>query len=197
MKSDYDKYKNIIYDNLNDHKSILEEIILSNKFISNIEYISKKMVKCLRGNGKILICGNGGSFSDALHFNSELLGRYKKNRKSIPSIVLGSNPSALTAISNDYGYEKSFDRELKALANKKDLLISITTSGRSKNILNVIRSSIAMKIDTILFTGDVNFKIKSKYLNIIKIPSKETGRIQEFHYIIFHIISEIIEENLF
>ena len=176
----------------------VKEDLLSQELV--LESISSLILICINAlamKKKIIFCGNGGSFADALHFNSELIGRYKKNRKPIPSIVLGSNPSSLTAISNDFHYDNSFVRDFEALAKKNDFLIAISTSGKSKNVLKVINKAINLNIDTVFFTGKIKNNIKSNNLKTLNIPSKDTARIQELYFIIFHIISEIVEENLF
>ena len=196
MKNIESNINKIVLDNFENHELILKKAISSKYFKESIQEIILQILRCLKLGGKIIICGNGGSFADALHFNSELIGRFKKNRKPIPSIVLGSNPSSLTAISNDFGYTNSFERDFLALANNNDLLIAISTSGKSKNVLKVIKTAIKLKIDTVFFTGKIKNNINSKYLKVLNVPSKDTGRIQELHYIIFHIISEIVEKNL-
>ncbi len=196
MKNIESNINKIVLDNFENHELILKKAISSKYFKESIQEIILQILRCLKLGGKIIICGNGGSFADALHFNSELIGRFKKNRKPIPSIVLGSNPSSLTAISNDFGYTNSFERDFLALANNNDLFIAISTSGKSKNVLKVIKTAIKLKIDTVFFTGKIKNNINSKYLKVLNVPSKDTGRIQELHYIIFHIISEIVEKNL-
>lgn len=196
MKNIESNINKIVLDNFENHELILKKAISSKNFKESIQEIILQILRCLKLGGKIIICGNGGSFADALHFNSELIGRFKKNRKPIPSIVLGSNPSSLTAISNDFGYTNSFERDFLALANNNDLFIAISTSGKSKNVLKVIKTAIKLKIDTVFFTGKIKNNINSKYLKVLDVPSKDTGRIQELHYIIFHIISEIVEKNL-
>ena len=197
MKNIKNNISKIIIRNFENHKFVLDEVISSKELLEDIKNISMNILKSIKSGGKIIVCGNGGSFADALHFNSELIGRYKKNRKPIPSIVLGSNPSSLTAISNDFHYDNSFVRDFEALAKKNDFLIAISTSGKSKNVLKVINKAINLNIDTVFFTGKIKNNIKSNNLKTLNIPSKDTARIQELYFIIFHIISEIVEKKLF
>ncbi len=143
---------------------------------------------------KILICGNGGSAADAQHIAAEIVGRYKKERRGLPAIALSTDTSILTAISNDYGYKRVFARQIEALANKGDLLIAISTSGNSKNIINAIKSAKSQGCRTIGLSGNDGGKMDDLCDINIVVPSSDTPRIQEMHILIGHIISQAIDD---
>jgi D-sedoheptulose 7-phosphate isomerase len=147
----------------------------------------------LEGN-KVLLCGNGGSAADAQHIAAELTGRYKTNRQGLPAIALTTDTSALTAIANDFGYDRVFDRQVEALAEEGDVFIGISTSGNSKNIINALKTARKMDCKTIGFSGrdggDMNGLCD---INII-VPSDNTPRIQEMHILIGHIICQAIDD---
>ncbi len=143
---------------------------------------------------KILICGNGGSAADAQHIAAEIVGRYKKERRGLPAIALTTDTSALTAIANDYGYKRVFDRQIEALANKGDLLIAISTSGNSKNIINAIKSAKSKGCRVVGLSGGDGGKMDDLCDINIVVPSNDTPRIQEIHILIGHIISQAIDD---
>ena len=174
--------------------SVKQEIILSS--LKDIQCITNLFIETLKSGSKIIFCGNGGSAADSQHLAAELVVRFKKNRKSLPAIALTANTSILTAIGNDYGYDKIFARQLESLAEKNDLLIAISTSGKSKNIIEVIKKAKEMGIKTIAFTGESGKEFaKSCDLSFI-VPSSDTARIQEAHICIGHVICELIEDTL-
>ena len=142
---------------------------------------SKLAVETLRAGNKILLCGNGGSAADAQHIAAELTGRYKTERRGLPGIALTTDTSALTAIGNDYGYDRVFDRQVEALANKGDLLIGISTSGNSKNVINALKVAREMGCKTLGLTGrDGGAMNELCDINLV-VPSNDTPRIQEMH----------------
>lgn len=148
-----------------------------------------------RGN-KVLLCGNGGSAADAQHIAAELTGRYKTERRGLPGIALTTDTSALTAIGNDYGYERVFDRQVEALAREGDLLIGISTSGNSKNVNNALKVAKELGCRTIGFSGRDGGKMSNLCdVNII-VPSDNTPRIQEMHILIGHIMCQAIDDSL-
>jgi len=164
---------------------------------SDIEKISSLMVKQLSNGKKILICGNGGSAADAQHFAAELTGRYKKDRKGLPGIALTTDTSALTAISNDYGFDKVFSKQVEALGQKGDILVLITTSGNSPNLLEAAKKAKEMGITTIALLGKGGGKLKDSCDHSLVIASDNTPRIQEMHILIIHMLCETIENELF
>jgi len=149
----------------------------------------------LKKGRKILICGNGGSAADAQHIAAELTGRYKIERKGLPAIALTTDTSALTAIGNDYGYEHVFSRQVEALARKGDLLIGISTSGNSRNVIYALQKAKEIGCRTIGFSGKGGGKMNDVCdLNII-VPSDDTARIQEMHIMIGHILCQLIDNE--
>lgn len=150
----------------------------------------------LAGGGKLLIAGNGGSAADAQHIAAELTGRFMRERKPLPAIALHANSSALTAIGNDYGYEQVFARELAAHARPGDVLLAISTSGGSKNILRAIEEAREKKVAVIGMTGESGGTMRTACDLCLCVPSKSTARIQEMHIMIGHTICELLEEGM-
>ena len=155
---------------------------------------SKLAVETLRAGNKILLCGNGGSAADAQHIAAELTGRYKTERRGLPGIALTTDTSALTAIGNDYGYDRVFDRQVEALANKGDLIIGISTSGNSKNIISALKLGREFGCKTLGFSGrDGGAMNEVCDINLV-VPSNNTPRIQEMHILFGHTICQLIDE---
>lgn len=150
----------------------------------------------LAGGGKLLIAGNGGSAADAQHIAAELTGRFLRERRPIPAIALHANTSALTAIGNDYGYEYVFARELAAHARPGDILLAISTSGGSKNILRAIEEARQKRVAVIGMTGESGGAMRTACDLCLCVPSKSTARIQEMHITIGHAICELLEEEI-
>lgn len=150
----------------------------------------------LAGGGKLLLAGNGGSAADAQHIAAELTGRFLRERKPLPALALHANSSALTAIGNDYGYEHVFARELAAHARPGDVLLAISTSGGSKNILRAIEEAREKKVAVIGMTGESGGKMREVCDLCLCVPSKSTARIQEMHIMIGHAICELLEEGM-
>lgn len=162
----------------------------------DIEKVSSLVVETLKNGNKILLCGNGGSAADAQHIAAELTGRYKTERRGLPGIALTTDTSALTAIGNDYGYNRVFDRQVEALANKGDLLIGISTSGNSENIVNAFKVARELGCTTIGLSGKGGGAMnESSDINLV-VPSDNTPRIQEMHILIGHTICQIIDNEL-
>ncbi|AXK48409.1 phosphoheptose isomerase [Aliarcobacter trophiarum LMG 25534] len=157
---------------------------------------SKLAVETLRAGNKILICGNGGSAADAQHIAAELTGRYKTERRGLPGIALTTDTSALTAIGNDYGYDRVFDRQVEALANKGDLLIGISTSGNSKNVINALKVAKELGCNTLGLTGRDGGEMNQLCNVNLVVPSNDTPRIQEMHILFAHTICQIIDNEL-
>tara|TARA_E500000178_G_scaffold137381_1_gene137301 strand:- start:1271 stop:1837 length:567 start_codon:yes stop_codon:yes gene_type:complete len=150
--------------------------------------------KTLKKN-KIIFCGNGGSAADASHAVAEFVGRYiKKKRKPLNAISLNENNATITAVANDFEYKYIFSKQLEAVGKKGDILFAISTSGKSKNIIEVIKKAKLMKLKTILLTGDN--KINKKICDIcIKVPAKRVDRIQELHILILHLLAEYVDQR--
>tara|TARA_B110000014_G_scaffold184211_1_gene133228 strand:+ start:326 stop:892 length:567 start_codon:yes stop_codon:yes gene_type:complete len=155
------------------------------------------ILKSLNNKNKVIFCGNGGSAADSQHLAAELMGRYLLDRKPLPAIAITVDTSALTAISNDYGYENVFSRQISGIGNKGDVLIAISTSGNSKNIINAIIEAKNIGINVISLTGIKDSKMQELSDLTIKAQSDETNHIQEMHIAIGHLICGIVEENYF
>ena len=188
--------RNEILNEIKESIKVKENIINSTKLLDDIKNLAEEIIKTLKNNGKIIFFGNGGSFADAQHLTAEFISKLRVDRNAIPALALGTNSSNLTAIANDYGYEKVFIRELQALANPNDLLIPISTSGNSKNIISAIEYANSKSLNTIGLTGE-NGGNMSKICKVIKVPSRVTEKIQESHIMIGHIVCHICENTLF
>lgn len=164
--------------------------------ISLLIEISDQLVQGLRSGGRVFLFGNGGSAADAQHIACELAGRFYLDRDPLPAIALTTNTSSLTAIANDYNYEVVFARQLQGLVNKGDVVIGISTSGESPNILRGIEEAKRRGAITIAFTGQGG-RLKAISDYVLSIPSKDTPRIQEAHITAGHIICYLVEEALF
>lgn len=163
------------------------------KLPDEIQAISETAVKTLKNGGKILLFGNGGSAADAQHIASELTGRFKIERKGLAGIALTTDTSALTAIGNDYGYDRIFDRQVESLANEGDMLIGLSTSGNSPNVNNALKLGRKLGCKTVGFSGKGGGKMHNICDLFIVIPSESTPRIQEMHILIGHIICQAVD----
>ena len=172
---------------------------LQNEMYTDIfEKMGNLLVKCIINKGKILFCGNGGSAADAQHLAAELLVRLrpKVNRDPIAAVALSMDTSTITACANDYGYEYLFERNIRALGRKDDVLICISTSGMSKNLEHAAIAAKSMEITTIGFLGNKGGELKEHCDHSLIIPSSNTARIQECHIILGHSLMEYLEEKL-
>tara|TARA_B100000780_G_C20946479_1_gene377548 strand:- start:159 stop:734 length:576 start_codon:yes stop_codon:yes gene_type:complete len=172
------------------------QVLNDGKLLDQILDLAEKCTEVLKLGGKVIFCGNGGSFADAQHLSAEFTSRFMFDRPGLASIALGTNSSAMTAIGNDYGYEYVFARELQAIANPNDFLIAITTSGNSLNILKAIESAQDIKLPLVVFTGESNGKLQED-TTTLNIPSSNTARIQECHILIGHIVCGLVESEIF
>lgn len=171
-----------------------EEIIAVKHNYKTIKKIVNLYMNSMKKGGKVLIFGNGGSASQASHLTAELCGRFEKKRRGLPAISLSSDTSSITAISNDYGFENLFKRQIEALGRKNDLAIAISTSGNSPNIIKALKKAKEMKIMTVSLLGGDGGKAAGISDMEIKFPAKRTSRIQEFHLLVIHIFCELIDE---
>lgn len=153
-------------------------------------------LKAINSGGKLMFAGNGGSAAEAQHFSAELVGRYLKERKALPSIALSTDTSALTAIGNDYGYDQVFSRQIHALGQQGDVLIAMSTSGRSKNIIEAMQAAREKNITTISLTGLHPRDMLSLADIALKVPSTHTPQIQEGHLILGHLLCGLVESGL-
>lgn len=164
--------------------------------VNNVIELSNDCVACLKKGGKIIFCGNGGSFADAQHLSAEFTSRFMFERPALASIALGTNNSGISAMGNDYGYENVFSRELEAVGKAGDVLIAMTTSGNSVNILKVVELAQKIGVKSTVMTGSSGGKIASKAA-CLHIPSEDTARIQESHITIGHIVCQLVEQEMF
>jgi D-sedoheptulose 7-phosphate isomerase len=165
--------------------------------LGQIVEITELAVDCLKKDGKIILFGNGGSASDSQHIAAELVGRFKKDRRGLAAIALTTNTSILTAVANDYGYELIFAKQIEALADKNDLIIGISTSGKAKNVASGIKQAKKMGLKTVALTGGDGGDLARLADVSLLVPSGVTARIQEAHITIGHAVCEIIEQTLF
>jgi D-sedoheptulose 7-phosphate isomerase len=158
-----------------------------------LEAIARAMTATLRAGGKILWCGNGGSAGDSQHLASELVGRYRRQRRGMASVALTTDSSALTSIANDYGYEAVFSRQVEALGVKGDLLVGISTSGNSRNVVAALKAARSRGLTTVAFTGAGGGRMAKLADHLFAVASKETARIQEAHILAGHMLCDWIE----
>jgi D-sedoheptulose 7-phosphate isomerase len=176
--------------------AIQEHLRIISEFHSQcavLEQIARVMSASLHTGGKILWCGNGGSAADSQHLAAELVGRFRRERRGLPSIALSTNTSILTAIGNDYGYERVFSRQVEAVANRGDVLIGISTSGNSKNVLAALDTARLMGVVTVAFTGAGGGKMAGAADYLVEVPSNDTARIQEGHILAGHMLCDWVE----
>ena len=181
----------IFLNNLDCHLQILKNDKLI--ILEKVKELSEQLIKCINSGNKILVFGNGGSASDAQHFSTELTVRLKKNRKALPCISLSTDTSALTAIGNDFAFKFIFKRQLEAIANKKDIIIPITTSGNSLNIIEAVKFSKKNKNYVFGLLGNNGGNTKKYCDDFYSVSSKDPSRVQEIHIIFWHSVCEIVE----
>ena len=167
------------------------------KYIAGpLEIAANLCIASLNNGGKILIFGNGGSAADAQHIAAELVGRYKVERKGLPAIALTTDTSVLTSISNDYGYNHVFDRQVEALANKGDVAIGISTGGTSGNVISGLKTAKELGCKTIGFSGRDGGEMNALCDVNLVVPADDTPRIQEMHIVIGHTICHLVDKNI-
>ena len=186
---------NNIQDQLRESARIKD--VIRENFTQEIATTAKAMIECYQSGGKLLICGNGGSAADSQHFAAELVGRLNYDRGALPAIALTTDSSILTAVSNDYSFDFIFSRQVDALGNNNDMLIVISTSGNSQNVVNAVHAAKQKKIKTLALTGKDGGTLAGLTDYKIIIPSQQSQRIQEGHITIIHLWCDIIEKTLF
>jgi len=176
----------------------LKSALLNNsEMLGTVGKIAQEIVNCYKHDGKVLWCGNGGSAADAQHLAAELSGRYYYDRPPLFSEALHVNTSYVTAVANDYSYGEIYSRLTKAMGRKGDVLIGLSTSGNSANVVNALQVAREIGMITIGFTGEGGGKMKEHCQYLVAIPSKDTPRIQECHMLFGHSICEVVETTLF
>lgn len=192
------KFGDIIESRLQQSLSVKEKMYRSPEILNSINEAVKLILMSYKENsGRVFFAGNGGSAADAQHLAAELVGRYYLNRKSLNAEAISVNSSTVTAVANDFGYEKIFERAIEGKGREGDVFIGISTSGNSKNIVEALKKCKEMDIRTIGFTGEKVGLMDDLCDVIIKIPSTDTPRIQEGHILAGHIICEIVEKEMF
>ena len=186
-----------IIDLINESIRNFSNISNDKRMISLIEQISDIIITALDNENKLLLCGNGGSAADAQHIAAELSGRFEMDRKALNAQALHVNSSYLTAVANDYGFEDVYSRMIEASAKSGDVLIALSTSGNSKNVINAIKKANQMQMVTIGFSGNDGGNMKDLCKFNLIIPSDNTARIQEAHILVGHIICKLIEQKIF
>lgn len=161
----------------------------------DIERAATMLVECYRSGGKALFCGNGGSAADAQHLACELVGRFLKNRRGLPALALHANTSTLTAVGNDFGFEETFAREVEAFGTAGDVLVAISTSGNSANVVAAARKAEEMGLTVIAMTGQGGGVLAGIADVTLAVPCESTPRVQEVHILIGHILCEIVENE--
>lgn len=189
--------KQYIKDQITASYETKRKILANGPLVASIAEVAKMCVALYRDDKKTLLAGNGGSAADAQHIAAELVGRYGFDRPSIASIALTTDTSNLTAIGNDYGYDKVFSRQLEGLGSAGDLFIGISTSGNSQNVINAFESAKVKGITTVALVGRDGGKMAEMADIALIVPSDATPRIQESHILIGHILCDIIEKELF
>ncbi|MBI3306798.1 MAG: D-sedoheptulose 7-phosphate isomerase [Candidatus Omnitrophica bacterium] len=180
---------------IKEHREAVENSFTDSQ-LAVLEKISREILKAFMAGHKILLCGNGGSAADAQHIAAEFIARFKRDRKSLPAIALTTDTSILTAVANDYDYEKIFSRQIEGLGSKGDILIAISTSGNSKNVLTAVKQAQNQGLVTIGFTGPAG-SLPGMVDICFHSQTKKTPHIQEIHITALHAISEVVEDVLF
>ena len=188
-----EQIKKIIQSSIDVKTSVLENSIL----LKTILTITDVMVAALKSDRRIYFCGNGGSAADAQHLAAELTGRFYTDRKALAAEALHCNTSYLTAVANDYGFDEIYARMIEGIAQEGDVLIGLSTSGNSKNIINAFEKAKEQNVITVSFTGETGGVLKPLSNYCINVPSSDTPRIQETHILIGHIICQQVEEKYF
>ena len=188
-----EKIKNIIQASID----VKQQVLQNEELLSTIKKVVDVITSSLKNNGRIYFCGNGGSAADAQHLAAEFSGRFYTDRKALPAEALHCNTSYLTAVANDYSYDVVYARLIDGIGNKGDVLVGLSTSGNSGNIIKAFEVAKEKGITTVGFTGLSGGAMKSLSNYLINIPSTDTPRIQESHIMVGHIICQLVEENYF
>lgn len=187
----------MIQSSISDSIAVKQQILNDAGFVARIQEAADLIVASLHGGGKIHFCGNGGSAADAQHLAAELSGRFYLDRPPLNAEALHCNSSYLTAVANDYGFESVFARLLQGTAKKGDVLVAISTSGNSQNMVNACQVAKELGVKVVSLTGASGGKLKTLSDVLLNVPSEDTPRIQECHIMLGHIICELIEKEMF
>ena len=188
-----DKIKSIISESI----AVKNKVLADQNLLQVVRNVIPAIISALKNGNRIYFCGNGGSAADAQHLAAEFSGRFYIDRDALPAEALHCNTSYLTAVANDYSYDVVYARLIKGIAQKGDILVGLSTSGSSVNILNAFEVAKAKGVITIAFTGETGGTMKAFADYLINVPSKDTPRIQESHILLGHIICQLVEEEYF
>jgi D-sedoheptulose 7-phosphate isomerase len=177
--------------------AVKNKLLADKNLVANIEAVTEEIVKAFKKGNRVYFCGNGGSAADAQHLAAELSGRFYKDRDALPAEALHCNTSYLTAVANDYSYDVIYARLIKGITNKGDVLIGLSTSGNSGNILKAFEVAKEKGVIRVGMTGESGGKMKDCSDYLLNVPSMDTPRIQESHILIGHIICQLVEESYF
>jgi D-sedoheptulose 7-phosphate isomerase len=178
-------------------ESAFVKLLLLQRQADVIAEIARRLIRTLRSGRTVFLFGNGGSAADAQHLAAELEARFLRERRALPCLALTTNCSTLTAIGNDYGYERTFARQVEAHARRGDAVIALSTSGNSRNVLEGVRSARKAGLSTIGFTNESGGKLRSAVELCLRVPSTDTQRVQECHLAVGHVLCDLIETSLF
>jgi D-sedoheptulose 7-phosphate isomerase len=192
-----EKAQSLIVARIRDCAAVMQSLLESREYQSSVSDVAAAMTKCLRAGNKVLFFGNGGSAADAQHLAAELIGRFLKERESLPGLALSTNTSILTAIGNDYSFEEIFSRQIAGLGRAGDVAFGITTSGNSPNVLRAMTVAREKKLVTVGLTGRSGGKLAKAVDHCIRIPSEQTPRVQEGHILTGHTLCELVEDAFF
>jgi D-sedoheptulose 7-phosphate isomerase len=188
-----EKIENIIRESID----VKNKVLADKTLIKTVEEIVTVIVDAFKNGNRIYFCGNGGSAADAQHLAAEFSGRFYTDRDALPAEALHCNTSYMTAVANDYSYDVIYSRLIKGIAHKGDILIGLSTSGNSKNIIKAFETAKEKGVITIALTGDSGGQMKSLSDYLLNVPSTDTPRIQESHILLGHIICQLVEEKYF
>ncbi len=186
----------LFQDRLKEHICIFEKMDRNEELLGEIEKVANVMKQSIKNGGAVYLCGNGGSAADAQHIATEFVSRFYRERAAINAEALTTNTSSLTAIANDYSFERVFARQIEAKGKAGDVLIGISTSGTSRNVEKALESAKSLKMHTVLLTGNKDNQYDNGIIdNVIRIPSEDTPRIQEGHIFVGHVLAEYVENE--
>ena len=186
----------LVRERIQDSIRVKQGLLENEALLERVSCLADEIVSCIRNGGKLILCGNGGSASDALHFAGEIVGRFQRERNAWPAVVLNADVATMTAIANDYSYDEVFSRQAEAHVTDKDILIGISTSGNSKNVMNAIEAAKRKGAKTAALLGKDGGKIAPEVDYALVVPCNVTARVQESHICLIHILCEISESIL-
>ncbi len=192
-KSSSVKTKDRIRDILKESITAKAYLLYDDALLAKIEQAGRRIIAAVKKGNKVLVCGNGGSAADSQHFAAEMTGRFQRERRALPAVALTTDTSSLTALANDYGFDIVFERQVEAIGRRGDVLLAISTSGRSPNVLKAVRRAKKMGIRTIGLTGGDAGKLSRSTDLCLVMPASNTARIQECHICVIHILCDIVE----